>query len=353
MSEPRPHDRNVEGILHYMHDYLSVREQQAIRINARIANIIDDIVWSQVANLRIVLEKQKMFGPERIRMADVLVGDDDLKRKALFSHSDQNSIIFEIINKSDEQKRAMAELAIHNLRTFFRALDPSLEMIVELIQHWLLWDLPDAADLHHFDEQLRRLHTLESAPISEDLRNRFRTALHRRPDEPMTNAEILQIELKRLGAIVARVSTRRAEEEAYMMIIRRDEQPYSASNQAIVKLSKHLKTIELLEKTAGELDPQMAEEYSRLLLCKPESVTKEAVVEYEKKVLADGKKSLENFLKDDRYLGEPYDYKKTQAQQLRDRLAAEQKRIDEYVLANPDPGGDAAGAGVSQGAVSG
>lgn len=335
-SEAKSQDRNVEGILHYMRDYLSVREQQAIRINPRIANIIDDLVWSQVANMKMVLEKQKGFGPERIRVADILVSEDELKRKALFSHSDQNSIIFEIINKSDEQKRAMAELAIHNMRTLFRAMDPSLERIVELIQHWLLWDLPDASDLFHFDEQARRCSAICATTISQDLRARYRAAFHKRPEEAMTNSEIVNFELKRLEIILARFQQRRTEEEAYMMIIRRDEQPYSASNQEIVRLAKHLKTIELVEKTSGPLDASLIEYYATAFRCQPEEVSPEKILDLEKKNVADGKKSLENYLQDDRFLGEPYDYKKMQTQQLRDRHARHQAHAEEYLKAHPD-----------------
>src|SRR5690606_39820195 len=99
-------------------------------------------------------------------------GSDDAKRKALLSVSDQNSLMPEIVNRADEQTRRVAELAIHDMRTLFRAIDPSLENVVQLIQHWLAWDLADAADLHHFDEQVRRLETLRGLEMTDDIRAR-------------------------------------------------------------------------------------------------------------------------------------------------------------------------------------
>lgn len=340
-------DRNVEGIFNHVQDYLAVRVQQAIRINPRVANVIDDIVWAQMANLRHVLQKPKGFGPERIRVADILASDIELRRKALFSFSDQNSIIYEIVNKSDEQKRAMAELAIHNMRTFFRALDPSLEMIVELIQHWILWDLPDATILFNFDEQMRRCNAVRTIEINEDLRNRYRTALHKRPEDPLSDADIITLEFKRLEHMVQGFIQRRAEEEAFMAIIRRDEQAGSASAQQIKKIAEQIRVLEELESGDGSLDASVAAHYAGVLHVLPDAVTCEAAADYEKKMIADGKRMLERYMQDDRFLGEPYDYKKRQAEILRERYSAEAAKCQQRLGAAAEHGSGAAVAGHS------
>lgn len=319
----KPHDRNVDGILHYLRDYLSIRQQQAIRINPRIANVIDDVVWSQVENLRQVLTGLKSFGPERVRVADILAGDDDLRRKALFSHSDQNSIVHEIINRPEEQRGRVAELAIHDMRTLFRSMDPTLEHIVELIQHWLLWDLPDAADLFHFDLQMHRCAYFRTNPLTDEIRDRYKAALHKRPDETVTERDILAFELKRLEHILNNFVTRRDEEKAYMMIIRRDEQVGSASSQEILALAERLKFIESLESSDGPVPAELAEKYARVLGCARDEVTRNAIVDYEKKLVAEGKRRLHRYIEDDRYLGEPYDYKKAQMVHLQERFRAE------------------------------
>ncbi len=217
----RPQDRNVDGILAYIRDYLEVRQQQAVRINPKLANVLQDIIWIQLENLRQVLMRLKAFGGEKFRVADVLAGADDGKRKALLSISDQNSLMPEIINRGDEQTRRVAELAIHDMRTLFRYIDPSLENVVQLIQHWLVWDLPDAADLHHFDEQGRRLETLRGLDLSDDIKARYRPALSKTTDQTVTDEEILGLELRRLELIAARFIGRRNEDEAYQMIIKR------------------------------------------------------------------------------------------------------------------------------------
>lgn len=324
----RVQDRNVDGILHYLEDYLAVREQQAIRVNPRIANVIDDVVWAQVENLRQILQGLKSFGPERIRVADILVGDDDLKRKALFSHSDQNSIVHEIVNRADEQRGRVAELAIHDMRTLFRAMDPTLENIVELIQHWLLWDLPDAADLFHFDLQVARCAYLRTNPLTDELREKYRAALHKRPGDVVAAKDILAFELARLEHILNSFVQRRTEEKAFMMIIRRDEQVGSASSREILRIAEHLRTLEALEKETGDLPPPLIEKYAKLLCRTPEEITREQVIDFEKRTIADAKRHLAGYLEDDRYRGEAYDYKKVQMQQLRDRYVAEHKKCE-------------------------
>lgn len=335
-------DPNVDGILKHLHDYLSVREQQAIRMNSRISNVIDDIIWTEVEKLRQLLIKTKPFGPDRFRVADIFVGDDDMKRKSFLSHSDQNSVIFEIINKADDTRGKVAELAIHDMRTFFRAIDPSLERIDELIQHWILWDLPDAADLHHFNEQMRRCTRLREHGITEEIREVYRKALRRRTEDAVHDHEILQLELKRLEIVLQRFAGRRHEEEAFMMIIRRDEEPYSASNQQIAKLSQSLKEMEKLSKTQGGLSDEERADYATLLGVGADEVTGEAALDYQKRILSEGKKDLENFLRDDRFLGEPYDYKKAQAEQLALRFAGEKERAA-ALAPPPAPEDDTAG----------
>lgn len=242
-AQPSGVDRNVDGILEYIRDYLRMREQQAVRINSKLVGIIEDIAWVQVQNLRRLLEKPKAFGGEKYRVADVLASADDNKRKALLGTVDQNSIVSEIINRSEEQSKRVADLTIHDMRTLFRMIDPSLENIVQLIQHWIFWDIPDASDLHHFDEQARRLETLRTIALSEDLRGKYRGALGKTVDQPVSDEEVLGFELKRLEAVSARFMARRAEDEAYHMIIGRDDEagePYDYKKSQAEKLKQRL-----------------------------------------------------------------------------------------------------------------
>ncbi len=222
MTAPTPH-RNADGILSYMRIYMKEREIQAARLNSRLDSFIGDITWIQLQSLRLVLLKPKAFGGEKHQVADVLAGPDDLRRKAVLGTTDQNSILYEIINRPDENSRKVSDTAIHDMRTYFRAVDPALENVVTLIQHWIVWDLPDASDLHYFDEQARRIDALCGMEISEELRNRYRPVLHKQPSESVTDEAVLNYELGRMESAVVRFRQRRAEDEPYQLILSRGE----------------------------------------------------------------------------------------------------------------------------------
>lgn len=215
-------DRNVDGVLHYMRQYLAAREQQVVRINPKLESVIRDIAWIHLEILRNVLQKSKSFGGEKYRVADILTGADDGKRRALFGASgEQNSIMDEIIERSDEAGKAMDQ-SIHDMRTLFRAIDPELENLVQLIQHWIKWDLPDAGDLHAFDEQIRRLKALCNFQFTDEVRARYRQALGKPTDAEVSDGEIFDLEVRRLDQVAGRFCGRRQEDEPYQMIICRD-----------------------------------------------------------------------------------------------------------------------------------
>jgi hypothetical protein len=223
-SVAKPADRNVDGILNHMREYLSAREQQAVRMNPHLENVIKDVAWIHLEILRNVLQKSKAFGGEKYRVADVLTGADDAKRKALLSSSgDQSSIMDEIIERPDESGKKAADHSIHDMRSFFRSIDPALGNLVQLIQHWMKWDLADASDQHGFDEQVRRLTALRGIQLTDDLRARYRQALAKPVDEPVSDQEIFEMEMRRLDQIAGRFCGRRSDDEPYQLIICRDE----------------------------------------------------------------------------------------------------------------------------------
>ncbi len=223
-SVVKPADRIVDGILNHMREYLDAREQQVVRMNNDLENVIKDVAWIHLEILRNVLHKSKALGGEKYRVADVLAGADDGKRKALLSSSgDQSSIMDEIIDLTDDTLKKNADQSIHDMRSFFRSIDPSLENLVTLIQHWMKWDLADAADQHSFDEQVRRLTALRGIQLNDDLRGRYRQALGKSTDEHVSDEEVFQMEIRRLDQIAGRFCGRRAEDEPYQLIICRDE----------------------------------------------------------------------------------------------------------------------------------
>ena len=321
--EATAHDDAVQGTLFHLRDYLTVRARQAARMNPQIANVVEDIVWTQMIHLRQVLEKLKTFGPERVRVADGLTGDDETRRKALLSHTDQNAVVYEVIDRADQQKSGrVVDMAIHDTRTLFHALNPSLEFIVQLVQHWSYWDLPDAADLYHFDRNARRLAALSAATITDEIRSRYRMAMRLSHDQEMTDNDMVKHELRLLDAVVQRFAQRRSEEEAYVTIIRRDEEPSNAADQEIMKVARHLMAMESLQDTSKDVDPAMLEYFARAMQTTADAVTREQMIDFERRCINEAKRRLQKVIADDRRLGDPYDYKAAQASDLAARFAA-------------------------------
>ena len=97
-------EKRIDGILALVKDYLDARFTHARRVNPRISHIYADIMWQQLATLRLILREGKAFGPVKYLVADILCSDDEPKRKALFNPVDQNSIMNEIIDVEEEKR---------------------------------------------------------------------------------------------------------------------------------------------------------------------------------------------------------------------------------------------------------
>jgi len=215
--------RRVEGILKAIRDYMDVRFAHASRVNPHIAHIYKDIRWQQLMSLRLILESTKAYGPDRYYIADILCEDNEVRKKSLFSPTDQNSILNEIINiktAAEEERRAGA-LPIRDMRTFYTALDPSLERIVELIQTWIWWDLADASDLVAFEHQAQILKNVQTVQLKGPIMEYYQR-IFRKPASEINRQMIVEHELKRLDTILKRIEERRTFDAGHQMIVKRD-----------------------------------------------------------------------------------------------------------------------------------
>jgi hypothetical protein len=312
--------KRVEAICELLKDYMDVRFAHAVRVNPHIAHVYDDVAWQELTSVRQVLTTTKAFGPVRFLVADILCSDDKLKVGSLFNPVDQNSIMNEIIDEKESKRDQRAGiLEIGSMRTLYRALDPSLERIVELIQTWLWWDLMDATLLFDFDQQVQRLHSLKTHEMNEKLEEYYHKALKRAISEKISKPEIMDYEFKKLEGMLGQFAQRRNEDEGYRVIIKRDELPESGINAEILDLGKHINALQGLE-TAHDLKEETRVSYAPLLDCSPAEVTRERVIEFEKKQVESRKKDLMGRLARPKHLGPPYDYKQRQLEELRRRV---------------------------------
>ncbi|MCX7765992.1 MAG: hypothetical protein N2246_04725, partial [Candidatus Sumerlaeia bacterium] len=218
-------EKRVEGIAAIVKEFMDARFEHALRINPHIGPPYADLSWQQLVTLRQILAEDKAFGPVRFRVCDILASDDEAKKHALFSPTDQNSIMNEILNISEQVKETRAGiLNIRDIKTFYTALDPSLTRIVELIQTWIWWDLPDAADIFSFEQEYQRILKLAKQPLTDKIIDYYRKAMKRTTDAEITLKDILEYEINKLEQIVKRLKQRNEAEPGYQMILKRDEE---------------------------------------------------------------------------------------------------------------------------------
>ncbi|MBN1903289.1 hypothetical protein JW926_18365 [Candidatus Sumerlaeota bacterium] len=216
--------KRVHGILEKIMEYLDIRFAHAVRVNPNVRHIYADIRWQQLTSLRLILESTKAWGPDRYYVADVLCEDNELRKKSLFLPTDQNSILNEIINLKEQKEtaRRAGQLPIRDMRTFYSALDPSLERIVELIQTWIWWDLPDACDMVSFEHQYQVLQkvlhlTRLDGPVMDHYQKIFRKTA-----AEINTRMVKEYEFNRLEQILKRFHERRTLEAGHEMIVKRD-----------------------------------------------------------------------------------------------------------------------------------
>ena len=215
--------KRLESILKNIQDYMDARFAHAGRVNPKVNQVYHDIRWQQLAALRLILESTKAYGPDRYYVADILCDENVMRKKALFNPTDQNSIINEIINikDKDEKQRRAGQLPIHDMRTFYTALDPSLEHIVELVQIWIWWDLADASDMVAFEHQVMVLKQLRDVRLEGPIMEHYQKALKKAASE-ISRKMILQFEYDKLEVLYKQFEERRQADAGYQMIVKRD-----------------------------------------------------------------------------------------------------------------------------------
>ncbi len=273
----------VDRIMFYMDDLLDKRFAQARRINPVVGGVEADVRWNQGETMRRVLTGGKAFGPVKILVADILCSHDADKTRALFNPTDQASIMTEIIAVAEEagEKRA-GQLEIHDVRSMYRALNPSLEKVLLLVQTWIWWDLRDAADMVRFEAQVQRLRVLKDKEFDKTLEEYYHREMHVRPDEALDMTAALRFELGRLKGILDKYRERVNVEPGYQMIVVNLEREGSPeADTACLGLARRLMAIDKVRAQPNGLDDNVRKFYANQMKVSPEEVTAAAIVTFE------------------------------------------------------------------------
>jgi hypothetical protein len=245
--------RHLEGIVAKVQYYLDVRYVMARRFNPNLERAWEDLAAQQLNTLRITLSAEKMFGPIRYNVAELLVSDDAKKRQELFLRKSQNCLMSEIVEgKEGDGHKTHGAMEIHDLRTLCSAIDPALEKVVVLIQTFIWWDLEDAVDWLRFENKLKLQKRIQEGGFSEELAAYYREMMQ--ADHVPSQAEALAFETKMMRSIVEGLRQRRQVEAGYQLVLRREQSAAEQPEVLIEALAGQQNILKALK--AGTALPQ-------------------------------------------------------------------------------------------------
>ncbi len=228
-----PSQRNTEAIIKHLEEYISMRFDQAIRINPELQTVKEDLIFHEMTNVRHCLNGDKIYGPVRHIVSDILLCDSRKRREGLMSSNDQTSIQVEIVSHCQDElvEATRGRIRFHDLKSFYAAINPALSDMLDLIESWIWWDIYDAATLVRFDQKMGVISTIGQKRFTPEMRKGYLAMLQAVMGEEdaniarMSETDILKYELKRLLEIRDRWSARRKGERGYTYILKRDELP--------------------------------------------------------------------------------------------------------------------------------
>lgn len=323
MTQTDKHKQNVDGILKHLNDFLDKRFGQARRINPSAARAEADMRLHMGEVMRSVLARAKGFGPLRLVVADILASDDAEKRVALFNPTDQVSLLNEIVPVEEELKQRRAgQLEIHDVRTLYRSLDPSLEKILTLVETWIWWDLLDAAERFRFDLQERILQNLRGCNLDAPMVDYYRQEMKTRPGVDISRTDMVKFELARAKEILDRFEVRRLAEGGHEIIgVNLERDGNSEADACTVRLAKRLTAIDKMRLLAdGEVEKTIRDYYAPQIGLPADRVTAQAIADYENRLARRDRQTLVELLTNNCTTGETLSYKLVLLQDMRCRF---------------------------------
>ncbi|MBI3734963.1 hypothetical protein HY256_00415 [Candidatus Sumerlaeota bacterium] len=330
-------EKNVNGILRYLNQYLELRFSHASRLNPKFRAVGADLKWHEMKAVGRVLRKSKPFGEHRFCVADVLVSFDSERKRGLYNPKNQTQILNEIVTVVDEKNQVQSGLLkIRDLRALYQTIDPFLLSIIELIQTWIWWDLQDAADMFHFDLQCERIYNLLRSQWTEAMANYYAHEMNRKPELGLEKQDVLDFEYYRTEDLVHSLARRREDQPDYQEIIARAGGDDTQSDAQILQLAQHVRVAQTLRE-GKEMDASLRDYFGRALHCAPAEVTVPRALEYQQRFLTQAKQSLAELLHGADAGGTPYDFKSSQIEEIERKLDAMKAEVNPRPAVKAEP----------------
>jgi hypothetical protein len=317
--------QRLEGILAHLTDFLDKRFAQARRIHPAAGRAEADMRLHQMAAMRDVLLGTKGYGPIRIPVSDILTGSDEDKKGDLFSATDQNSLMNEVIPTEDDSggERTTGRLPVRSVRTLYAALDPSLESLLTLIQVWTWWDLRGAAERYRFDEKLELIESLKTIELTEERVERYRKDMGAKPGIEIKRQDLMKFELGATHQIIALFEGRFLREEGHQMITAAIEQTGNPeADAACIQLAKRLTARDKIRVLQDPLDDNIRQYYASQMGIPAEKVTARGAEDFETRLADRERQTLSEKMSGASSLGKTVNYKEAVIAEMRERFEA-------------------------------
>lgn len=330
-SKKTPTERNAELIIRRLNDYLSIRYDLASRINSHLRHIKEDLMYHEMANVRRCLLGDKIFGPTRLHVSDILMSDDERKRRSLMSPTDQSSIQVELVSHTQDERveATRGQIRIHDLKSFYSAIDSGLTDMMDLFETWIWWDILDATELSRFEQKLGIITKAESEGLPEESRKRYGSLISSGSGEEeagpsVSNKDVIRYEMQRLVEIRDRWVYRRDNEQGHMFVLKRDRLPPSDKGETVRLIAEKVREYDRIE-AEEELSEEVGQRYAPELGVAPETISQKMVLDHLQNELYKAEREMLDQVESEARLGPPYNYKRRQIRQM-DRWLSELKQ---------------------------
>jgi hypothetical protein len=312
-------------LMKIMTEYLNLRVAHLYRVSESIRGQLDDLTYQMLSQIEAAIEGTRPFGGVRYELVDILIGDHVDKRRALLTPTDQNTMINDFIDKAEEAKDKTTTLsAIKDIRTLYNHFDPKLDLIIEALQSFVWIDFPDVISTANCEVSMASLaEIMKNKAVPDGLKRRTNRQLNRPLDGDLSLEEAILLHAHRVQVNVKLLKAARTAEEPYMRMIRREIQvsENEGVNQLIMKCATHLHNATQVQK-GNEVSDQQKAAYGQAMGVDPAKITKESVIQFERKNLLDSRNRLAGELMTHSNAGPPVNHKELQ---LRDLMARFEK----------------------------
>ena len=325
--------RNTEAIIAHLGEYISIRFDHAIRINPALKSLKQDLMYHEMANVRHCLNGDKIYGPTRLIVSDVILSDNRKRREGIMSPTDQTSIQVELVSHCQDERveATRGQIRIHDLKSFYASINPALSDTLDLVESWIWWDIFDACALVRFEQKMGVVTTIRQGRFTPEMRKRYLTTLQSALGEEevsagMSNEDIVRYELKQIMDIRDRWAGRRHHERGHMYVLKRDELTPPPQGELIHQVAEEVRQYDQFE-NKEDISEEDKHRFAPDLRLPPDKVTRQHVLDYLQQQLIDTERTMLRQAEHDSELGQPYNYKERQLEQMDKTLQVVVKQI--------------------------